>query len=152
MARTPRSLVRSAVTVAGALTAAAGVSLVAVPAASAAETSAAATSAAGGFDMYDVDRNGWYDPYAADRSGNGWLDENVILVNGSLLWLFDANEDGRPDAYGSDNNDDGYADLWGHDPNQDWHVDSWTYDPRFHTAPTPFVVSVTVVLQGTPYW
>jgi opacity protein-like surface antigen len=149
MARTPRQLLRSAATVAGALTAVAGVSLVAMPAASAAEASGA-QAAASTFDMYDVDRNGWYDPYVADESGNGYLDRNVIDVNGVYLWLFDRDEDGRPDAYGTDNNNDGWSDVWGYDWNEDYVVDSWDYDRAVHAQPSTFAVSVTIVWSSQP--
>jgi len=142
MARTARSLVRSAATVTGAVAVAAGVSLAGVPAASAAPS----------FDMYDVDQDGWIDGSATDTYGNGVLDTNLVLVNGSLMWLYDNNENGRPDNYGTDNNGDGYADLWGYDPNEDFVVDSWTYDSRFFTVqPGTFVVTVTILLQSQPY-
>ena len=141
MARTARSLLRSAATVTGTVAVVAGVSLAGIPAAGAAQS----------FDMYDVDRNGWYDPYAADRSGNGYFDENVVLVNGALLWLYDRDEDSRPDAYGTDGNGDGWADLWGYDANEDYVVDSWAYDAAVHSRQTTFTVSVTVVQTSVVY-
>jgi hypothetical protein len=144
MARTARSLVRSAATVTGAVAAVAGVSLAGMPAAGAATAQP--------FYMYDVNRDGWIDGSATDTLGNGILDTNLVIANGALLWLYDNNENGRPDSYGSDNNGDGYADLWGYDPNEDFVVDSWTYDSRvFSAQPTTFVVSVTVLQQSRPY-
>ena len=145
MAATARSLIRSAATVTGAVATIAGVGIVAGPAASAAETRAS-------FNMYDVDANGWLDPYAADTNGNGYADQNVILANGALLWLYDRDEDYRPDAYGSDNNGDGRADLWGYDANEDYVVDSWAYDSAVHARQTTFVVSVTIVQQSRVYY
>ena len=140
MDHTTRQVLRSAATVAGTVAAAATLSLVALPAAGAAET----------FDMYDVDRDERLDPYAADSSGNGYVDQNVITVNGALLWLYDADEDYRPDAYGNDNNGDGHADLWGHDPNEDWVVDSWVYDPAAFAAQPTFSPGLTLVIQSQP--
>ncbi len=136
MNHTTRQVLRATATVA----AAASLSLVALPVASASES----------FDMYDVDRNGLLDPYAADSSGNGHVDQNVVTVNGALLWLYDADEDYRPDAYGNDNNGDGYADLWGHDPNEDWVVDSWVYDPAVFAAQPTFSPGLTLVIQSEP--
>jgi hypothetical protein len=137
MDSTPRLVLRSAATV---VTAAASLSLVALPAASAAEA----------FDMYDVDRNEQLDPYAADSSGNGHVDQNVVTVDGALLWLYDADEDYRPDAYGNDNDGDGRADLWGHDPNEDRVVDSWVYDPAVFAAQPTFAPGLTLVIQSEP--
>ena len=140
MVRTARSLLRSAATVTGTVAVVAGVSLAGIPAAGAAQS----------FDMYDVNRDGWIDGSATDTSGNGYLDRNVVIANGAVMWLFDTNEDSRPDSYGTDNNGDGYADLWGYDPNQDYVVDSWTYDPRVFSAPATFEVSVTILVQSRP--
>jgi hypothetical protein len=142
MARTARSLVRSAATVTGAVAAVAGMSLVTGPVANAAEA----------FNMYDVDQDGRLDPYAIDASGDGIADQNIVLVNGALMWLYDMNEDGRPDTYGTDNNADGYDDLWGYDPNEDFVVDSWTYDPAVFSAPATFVVNVTLIVQSSAYY
>jgi hypothetical protein len=136
MNHTTRQVLRSTATVA----AAASLSLIALPAASASQT----------FDMYDVDRNGFLDPYVADASGNGIADQNVVLANGALLWLYDSDEDRRPDAYGNDNNGDGHADLWGHDANEDWVVDSWAYDPAVFAAQPTFSPGLTLVIQSQP--
>jgi hypothetical protein len=148
MARTARSLIRSAATVTGVVAAVGGVSLAAGPAASAAEP----INAAEAFNMYDVDQDGYLDPYAADTSGNGVADQNVVLVNGALMWLYDTNEDGWPGTYGTDNNGDGYDDLWGYDPNEDVVIDSWTYDPAVFDAPSTFAVSVTLIVQSEAYY
>ena len=137
MNHTTRLVLRSTATVA----AAASLSLVALPAAGASQT----------FDMYDVDRDGFLDPYVADASGNGIADQNVVLADGALLWLYDSDEDRRPDAYGNDNDGNGVADLWGHDTNEDWVVDSWTYDPAVHTTSATFEVSLTIVVHSSPY-
>ena len=151
MARTARQILRST----GAATA-----TVAVAASVAGATLFALPAAAEGrpFDMYDVDGNG-LDPYAADTPGyehpyqnNGHVDQNVITVNGALLWLYDRDEDSRPDAYGTDGNGDGWADLWGYDANEDYVVDSWAYDTAVHSRQTTFVVTTTVVQQSTVYY
>ncbi len=142
MDHTTRQVLRSAATVTAAVT----LSLVALPAASAAET----------FTMYDVDRDERLDPYAADVSPkNGHVDQNVITIDGALLWLYDADEDYRPDAYGNDNNGndnngDGYADLRGHDPNEDRVVDSWVHDPAVFAAQPTFSPGLTLVIQSEP--
>jgi hypothetical protein len=141
MARTARSLLRSAATVAGAFTAVAGVSLAAMPAASAAEPDP--------FNMYDVDQNG-LDPYAADTSGNGHVDQNIVTVNGALLWLYDENENWWPDSYANDSNGDGHPDLWAHDPDENGVIDSWSYDPAVFRSQPTFQPGLTLVIESQP--
>lgn len=140
MTRSARSLRRSCTAVLGAVAAVAGLSLTAAPAA----------SAAAPFDMYDVDQDGWYDPYMADSSGNGVADQNIVTVDGALLWLYDQNENYWPDAYGNDNNGDGYADLWGYDPNEDGVIDSWVYDPAVFAYQPTFQTGLTIVIESQP--
>ncbi len=83
--------------------------------------------------MYDVDADGRYDPYVADTNGNQFLDQNIILSGGVLVWLFDgAVEDQIPDAYGGDTNADGVPDFWMRDPNQDGVLDDVVMDPAVH--------------------
>ena len=79
--------------------------------------------------MYDIDRDGLFDPYVADYSQNGYLDQNLVAANGVLVWLFDVNEDVVPDQYGGDTNADAVPDIWFLDGNEDGALDSYEYDP-----------------------
>lgn len=153
MARTARSLLRSAATVTGAVAAVAGVGLVAGPAAGAAEPLDTTTQASDieSFDMYDVDADGWLDPNVGDASGNGVSDWNVVVTGGALMWLYDDDEDGWPDCYGVDVDGDNIDDLWGWDADQDLVVDDWTYDPAVHAGPATFEVTAELLVQSQPY-
>lgn len=85
--------------------------------------------------MYNIDGDPYYDPYVADYSGNGILDQNLVEANGVLVWLFDVNENAVPDQFGGDTNADAVPDVWLLDLNEDSVMDSVEVDPAVHTAP-----------------
>jgi hypothetical protein len=95
----------------------------------AAVVTAAPAAAAGGIArMYDIDGNGRLDPGVRDTNRDGWLDQNVVVSAGRLIWLFDQNQDSLVDQYGADGTGDGRVDLWFLDNNQDGRIDETRYD------------------------
>lgn len=75
--------------------------------------------------MYDFDADGYYDHYVSDTSGDGYLDQNVVTVNGAYVWLRDGNQNWRQDSIGVDRNNDGYPDFWVLDANEDGIADGF---------------------------
>ena len=119
-----------------ALTAAA----VVVVAATAATVPATAATAAGGVSaMYDVDADGLVDPSAFDTNGDGWLDQNVVVLAGYRAWLFDQDQDSRVDQYGVDGTRDGLVDIWLFDSDQNGVLEGTTHDAAAY--PSRAVVS-----------
>lgn len=112
------------------------------------------SAAAATVTMYDIDGNGYLDPWVSDTSNNGYYDQNVIVVNGTYLWLKDANENWAVDQYGLDVNGDYSPDLWAMDANEDQVIEGF-FGPYASPRSGPFPdqwTSIQQVLNSNPSW
>ena len=113
------------------------------------------TASAAAPSMYDVDGDGYVDSSVSDTSNNGICDQNVIIVNGTYLWLKDANENWAPDQYGFDTNGDYSPDTWAMDANEDRVVEGFFSTSASWPTPGPFAdlgTQMQQVLRSNPSW